>query len=71
MNEAGKWQIGVIKITQIIETEAGEVIQETIPKATFENIKKINWLVPDFADENGSLKALVQSFVIDTATRGY
>lgn len=60
------WTIGKVKIIQIIEIEAGDVIQETIPKAKHEEIQKIKWLVPDFANEDGSLKALVQSFVIDT-----
>lgn len=59
-------QIGDIKITSIIEIEGGDLIQEIIPNATPENIAKISWLKPYFADENNNLKALVQSFVIET-----
>lgn len=44
--------------------EGGKLIQESIPNATPENIKKIGWLFPNFADGNGNLKALVQSFLI-------
>lgn len=36
----------------------------TRPNATQENIQEIDWLYPNFADENGNLKALVQSFLI-------
>lgn len=34
------WIVGKVKITQIIELEAGDIIQETLPQATPENIKK-------------------------------
>lgn len=60
-----KWEIGDIKIFQIVElTEAGTVIQEGIKQAIPENIKKISWLYPYFADEQGNLKASVASFLI-------
>lgn len=59
-----KWTIGDIEVYQIVEMEGGELIQSTIPQATPENIKKITWLYPHFADEKGNLKALVQSFLI-------
>ena len=59
-----KWTIGDIEIFQVIELEAGKIIQSIMPDATPENIKKMNWLIPDYADENGILKALVQCFLI-------
>ena len=59
-----KWKVGDVEIIQIVEMEGGELIQNSIPKATPENIKKIDWLYPNFADENGKLKALVQSFLV-------
>ncbi len=60
------WKVGDVKITQVIEVEAGSVIQEVIPEATRENVKQIQWLTPHFADAEGNLKALVQAFVIET-----
>ena len=61
------WTIGDVKITSIIEIEdAGKVIQEGIPSATQENISQISWLKPDFADDEGNLKAFVQAFVVET-----
>lgn len=59
-----KWRIGSVKIFQIVEMEGGELIQASIPNANPENIKKIDWLYPNFADKNGRFKALVQSFLV-------
>lgn len=64
-----KWEIGQVEIYQIVELEAGEIIQSIIPEATPENIKKIDWLYPNFADENGNLKALVQGFLIKSESK--
>ena len=58
------WKIGDVEIFQIIELEAGNLIQSIIRGASTENIKKIEWLHPFFADKKGQLKALVQSFLI-------
>ena len=59
------WSIGHTKIYQIIELDdAGEIIQESITGAAPEEIMKIEWLVPNFADSEGNLKAHVQSFLI-------
>ena len=61
------WHIGNVIITKIIEIEdAVSVIRRVIPSATRENIAKIPWLRPHFADENNVLRALVQAFVIET-----
>lgn len=59
-----KWTIGEVEVFQIVELEAGQIIQEVIKKATPENIQDIRWLIPNFANEAGELKALVQSFLI-------
>ncbi len=61
--------VGNIKIFPIIELkDAGKVIQEIISKATPQAIKGIDWLSPNFADVDGKLKAVTQSFVIKTDT---
>jgi glyoxylase-like metal-dependent hydrolase (beta-lactamase superfamily II) len=59
-----KWKIGNVEVFQVVELEAGEVIQEIIPDATPENIGEIDWLYPHFVDQRGNLKALVQSFLV-------
>ena len=60
------WQIGDIEIFQIVELEAGKIIQEAIKDATPDALSKIDWLYPNFVNEKGELKALVQSFLIRT-----
>lgn len=59
-----KWCVGSVEIFQIIELEAGKIIQSIMPDATPENVKKMKWLIPNYVGENGILKALVQSFLI-------
>ena len=59
-----KWTIGEVEIYQIVEIEAGEIILDIFVEATPESIRKIDWLYPHFADENGCPKALVQGFLI-------
>lgn len=59
-----KWAIGEVEIFQIVELEAGELIQSIIKDATPSNIRDIGWLYPYFADKTGSLKASVQGFLI-------
>lgn len=62
------WTIGNVTISQIIEVDAGEVIQEIMPDANPASILGIPWLRPHFADENGKLKAVVQAFLVTTPT---
>lgn len=64
-----KWSIGRIEIFQIVEVEAGGVIQSIIRSATSVNIREIKWLSPHFADEGGKLKAQVQCFLIKSGNR--
>jgi len=59
-----KWKIGEVEIFQIVELEAGELIQSVIKGATPKNIRELDWLFPHFADKEGKLKALVQGFLI-------
>lgn len=60
------WHIGDVKITSIVETDAGEIIQEAVPKATSEAVAQIDWLKPHFIDEAGNFQAVVQSFLVET-----
>jgi glyoxylase-like metal-dependent hydrolase (beta-lactamase superfamily II) len=60
------WRIGSIIVTQIIEVEAGAVLQKRISGATPENIKKIAWLRPHFADAEGNIRAVVQAFLVQS-----
>ncbi len=60
-----QWRIGSVRITSIIEQELGglnDLIRGALPDA----VKEIGWLRPLFADEDGHLSGLIQSFVIET-----
>ena len=59
-----RWDVGGVEVFQVVELEAGALIQSIIKHATPENIREIGWLSPHFADEAGHLKALVQAFLI-------
>lgn len=60
------WQIGKVKISQVIETVDGKDIQEGLPDATSEKLLKIPWLKPHFIDSEGNFKAQVSSFILET-----
>jgi glyoxylase-like metal-dependent hydrolase (beta-lactamase superfamily II) len=59
-----KWRIGEVVVFQIVELEAGAIIQSIFKQALPETIRDIRWLYPHFVDEVGNFKALVQSFLI-------
>lgn len=61
------WQIGEVQIIQLVELVENKLFNSFITKATKENVKKINWLRPHFADEQGNLKANVQSFLVKSS----
>lgn len=57
--------IGKINITSVFEIDAGQVIRDCIEDATPENVKAVGWLSPDYIGADGTLKAQVQSFVVE------
>ena len=64
------WIIGDIEIYQIVELrDAGKLIQEFIKQAAPENLKKIDWLYPNYIDNSGNMKSYVQSFLIKSENR--
>jgi glyoxylase-like metal-dependent hydrolase (beta-lactamase superfamily II) len=64
-----KWQIGAIEITPVIELEIAGGTRFILPQASREEVMKIAWLQPQFADPEGRLKMAVQSFLVKTATQ--
>ena len=63
------WKIGNIEITPVIELEITGGTRFILPQATREEIVKIGWLQPHFADADGRLKMAVQSFLVKTPTK--
>lgn len=57
-----KWIIGEVEIIQIVEIVENEIFASFIPEATPENIRKIKWLYPNFADEKRKHKSISTKF---------
>jgi glyoxylase-like metal-dependent hydrolase (beta-lactamase superfamily II) len=60
------WKIGAIEIAPVIELEITGGTRFILPQATREEVLKIGWLQPYFADPDGRLKMAVQSFLVKT-----
>jgi glyoxylase-like metal-dependent hydrolase (beta-lactamase superfamily II) len=63
------WNVGRVKITKIVELETIGSTRFILPLATNEEIRKIPWLIPHFASEEGRLKMSIHSLVVETASR--
>ena len=64
-----KWQVGDVKITQVIEMEATGGSRFILPDATRELIQTIPWLTPHFADPDGRLIMSIHALIIETKDR--
>src|SRR5947207_14743703 len=51
-----RWKVGRVKITKVVELETVGSTRFILPLATNEEIRKLPWLIPDFATEEGRLK---------------
>ncbi|MEA2820993.1 MAG: hypothetical protein QOJ86_2997 [Bradyrhizobium sp.] len=63
------WNVGKVKITKIVELEMTGSTRFILPLATNEEIRKLPWLIPDFANEEGRLKMSIHSLVVETPSR--
>ena len=63
------WNVGKVKITKIVELETTGSTRFILPLATNEEIRKLPWLIPDFANEEGRLKMSIHSLVVETPSR--
>lgn len=66
----GKWTIGDVTVTRIVEMETSGGMRFLLPQATREAIRGIDWLYPHFADEEGRLKMSIHALVIEVPARG-
>ncbi len=64
-----KWKIGRVTVTKIVEIESVGRTKFILPQATPEEIKKLPWLAPHFANDDGYLKMSIHSLVVDTGSR--
>src|SRR5260221_9948539 len=63
------WNVGKVKIPKIVELETIGSTRFILPLASNEEIRKLPWLIPDFATEEGRLKMSIHSLVVETPTR--
>jgi glyoxylase-like metal-dependent hydrolase (beta-lactamase superfamily II) len=63
------WTIGKVKITKIVELETIGSTRFILPLASNEEIRKLPWLIPHFANEEGRLKMSIHSLVVETPSR--
>jgi glyoxylase-like metal-dependent hydrolase (beta-lactamase superfamily II) len=63
------WNVGKVKITKIVELETVGSTRFILPLATNEQIQKLPWLIPHFANEEGRLKMSIHSLVVETPKR--
>ena len=64
-----RWKIGALAITKVVELETVGGTRFILPQASREAVRRIEWLYPHFADENGRLKLSIHSLVVETPTR--
>jgi glyoxylase-like metal-dependent hydrolase (beta-lactamase superfamily II) len=60
------WNVGKVKITKVVELETVGSTRFILPLATNEEIRKLPWLIPHFANEEGRLKMSIHSLVVET-----
>ncbi len=68
MNQ-GKWRVGKVTVTRVVEIEATGGMTPILPDATREELQKIPWLYPHFADETGRMRGSIHALIIETPDR--
>jgi glyoxylase-like metal-dependent hydrolase (beta-lactamase superfamily II) len=63
------WNVGKVKITKIVELETIGSTRFILPLASNEEIRKLPWLIPHLATEEGRLKMSIHSLVVETPSR--
>ncbi len=63
------WIVGDVKITRVVEMETVGGTRFILPQATPEEIRKLPWLVPAYASDEGRLRMAIHPTVIETPTR--
>ena len=62
--ELRRWQVGDATVFRIADVDATAALQGLIPKFSPAAVSRVAWLTPDFVDEMGRLRGMVQAFLI-------
>lgn len=65
----GKWTIGDVTVTRIVEMETTGGMRFLLPQATRQALLEINWLRPHFISEEGRLKMSIHALVVEAPGR--
>ena len=60
-----KWQVGDVTVTKIVELETIGGASWILPDATPEAVRDMEWLKPEFMDDEGELKFSVHALVVE------
>jgi glyoxylase-like metal-dependent hydrolase (beta-lactamase superfamily II) len=63
------WKVGKVKITKIVELETTGSTRFILPLASNDEIRKLPWLIPHFATDEGRLKMSIHSLIVETPSR--
>jgi glyoxylase-like metal-dependent hydrolase (beta-lactamase superfamily II) len=63
------WKVGKVGITKVVELETIGSTRFILPLASNDEIRKMPWLIPHFATEEGRLKMSIHALVVETPTR--
>jgi len=64
-----KWHVGDVTITQFVEIETLGGKEYILPQATPAALRRLAWLCPHFADDEGRIRMTIHSFLVETPTR--
>src|SRR5690348_15257582 len=64
-----RWKVGKVSITKVVELETVGSTRFILPLADKEAIRKLPWLIPHFATDEGRLKMSIHSLVVETPNR--
>ena len=60
------WKVGDVSIDRVVEVETTGGTRFLLPDATREAVLPMDWLRPDFADDDGNLVMCIHSYVLKT-----
>ncbi len=63
-----QWRVGKVKVTKIVEIESIGGTQFILPQATADEVQKLPWLAPEYANDQGRLKMTIHSLIVETPT---
>ncbi len=61
-----RWQIGQVRVTKIVESESTFDIPTMFPKASAEEVQRLDWLKPHFVTDDWKGKLSIHALVVET-----